>query len=149
LPAAGWALDSPRHQSAAKEMLAVVVSRRSNMSAESAWPRHPSTSYRHRPAAKFIEDHFDASPFLEDFLEKSTAKKASKPSWCETSQTWCSVSYTRQKSHSASARRSGRARLVGDEPFAVLLGDVLIPGENPATKQLIEVYEATGVGAIA
>jgi UTP--glucose-1-phosphate uridylyltransferase len=39
--------------------------------------------------------------------------------------------------------------LVGDEPFAVLLGDVLIPGENPATKQLIDVYEATGVGAIA
>ena len=31
----------------------------------------------------------------------------------------------------------------------MLLGDVLIPGENPATKQLIAVYEATGVGAIA
>ena len=39
--------------------------------------------------------------------------------------------------------------LVGDEPFAVLLGDVLIPGKNPATKQLIDVYQATGVGAIA
>jgi len=39
--------------------------------------------------------------------------------------------------------------LVGDEPFAVLLGDVLIPGGNPATKQLIDVYAATGVGAIA
>jgi UTP--glucose-1-phosphate uridylyltransferase len=38
---------------------------------------------------------------------------------------------------------------VGDEPFAVLLGDVLIPGKNPATKQLIDVYMATGVGAIA
>jgi UTP--glucose-1-phosphate uridylyltransferase len=31
----------------------------------------------------------------------------------------------------------------------VLLGDVLIPGPNPATKQLIDVYESTGVGAIA
>jgi UTP--glucose-1-phosphate uridylyltransferase len=30
-----------------------------------------------------------------------------------------------------------------------LLGDVLIPGKNPATKQLIDVYAATGVGAIA
>jgi UTP--glucose-1-phosphate uridylyltransferase len=39
--------------------------------------------------------------------------------------------------------------LVGDEPFAVLLGDVLIPGKNPATKQLIAVYEATRIGAIA
>jgi UTP--glucose-1-phosphate uridylyltransferase len=39
--------------------------------------------------------------------------------------------------------------LVGDEPFAVLLGDVIVPGQRPATLQLIEVYEATGVGAIA
>ena len=31
----------------------------------------------------------------------------------------------------------------------MLLGDVLIPGENPATEQLIRVYEATGIGAIA
>jgi UTP--glucose-1-phosphate uridylyltransferase len=29
------------------------------------------------------------------------------------------------------------------------LGDVLIPGPNPATKQLIDVYQATGIGAIA
>jgi len=29
------------------------------------------------------------------------------------------------------------------------LGDVLIPGPNPATKQLIDVYQATGTGAIA
>ena len=39
--------------------------------------------------------------------------------------------------------------LVGNEPFAVLLGDVIIPGPRPATQQLIEVYEATGKGAIA
>ena len=60
------------------------------------------------------------------------------------------VSYTRQKG----AARLGHAvlvaeDLVGDEPFAVLPGDVLIPGKNPATKQLIDVYAATGVGAIA
>jgi UTP--glucose-1-phosphate uridylyltransferase len=39
--------------------------------------------------------------------------------------------------------------LVGNEPFAVLLGDVIIPGPNPATRQLIDVYESTGKGAIA
>jgi len=60
------------------------------------------------------------------------------------------VSYTRQKvplglGHAVLVARD----LVGDEPFAVLLGDVLIPGPNPATKQLIKVYETTGVGAIA
>src|SRR6202000_2792582 len=60
------------------------------------------------------------------------------------------VSYTRQKEPLGLGHAVLVAKdLVGDEPFAVLLGDVLIPGENPATKQLIAVYEATGVGAIA
>jgi len=60
------------------------------------------------------------------------------------------VSYTRQKEPLGLGHAVLVARdLVGDEPFAVLLGDVLIPGPNPATKQLIKVYEATGVGAIA
>jgi UTP--glucose-1-phosphate uridylyltransferase len=31
----------------------------------------------------------------------------------------------------------------------VLLGDVIIPGLNPATKQLVDVYRATGKGVIA
>jgi len=38
--------------------------------------------------------------------------------------------------------------LVGNEPFAVLLGDVIISGA-PVTKTLIEIYEETGKGAIA
>jgi UTP--glucose-1-phosphate uridylyltransferase len=60
------------------------------------------------------------------------------------------VSYTRQKEPLGLGHAVLVAKdLVGDEPFAVLLGDVLIPGKNPATKQLIEVYAATGVGAIA
>src|SRR5437764_6925990 len=60
------------------------------------------------------------------------------------------VSYTRQKEPLGLGHAVLVAKdLVGDEPFAVLLGDVLIPGENPATKQLVNVYEATGIGAIA
>ena len=60
------------------------------------------------------------------------------------------VSYTRQKEPLGLGHAVLVARdLVGDEPFAVLLGDVLIPGPNPATKQLIKVFDATGVGAIA
>ena len=59
-------------------------------------------------------------------------------------------SYTRQKEalglgHAVLAAKD----LVGNEPFAVLLGDVIIPGLRPATKQLIEVYESTGTGVIA
>lgn len=95
-----------------------------------------------------IEDHFDASPFLEAFLEKHGKKQQAR--LVRNIADMVQVSYTRQKEplglgHAVSVARD----LVGDEPFAVLLGDVLIPGENPATKQLIDVYEATGVGAIA
>jgi UTP--glucose-1-phosphate uridylyltransferase len=95
-----------------------------------------------------IEDHFDASPFLEDFLEKHGKKQQAK--MVRDISDMVQVSYTRQKEPLGLGHAVLVARdLVGDEPFAVLLGDVLIPGANPATKQLIEVYGATGVGAIA
>jgi len=95
-----------------------------------------------------IEDHFDSSPMLESFLE-SKGKKDQAELVREISN-MVQVSYTRQKEPLGLGHAVLVARdLVGDEPFAVLLGDVLIPGENPATKQLIDVYEATGVGAIA
>ncbi|MGA2427964.1 MAG: UTP--glucose-1-phosphate uridylyltransferase GalU [Candidatus Acidiferrum sp.] len=95
-----------------------------------------------------IEDHFDSSPMLESFLE-SKGKKDQADLIRDISN-MVQVSYTRQKEPLGLGHAVLVARdLVGDEPFAVLLGDVLIPGENPATKQLIDVYEATGVGAIA
>ena len=95
-----------------------------------------------------IEDHFDASPFLEAFLEKHGKKHQAR--MVRNIADMVQVSYTRQKEPLGLGHAVLVARdLVGNEPFAVLLGDVLIPGENPATKQLIEVYEATGVGAIA
>jgi UTP--glucose-1-phosphate uridylyltransferase len=95
-----------------------------------------------------IEDHFDSSPILESFLAEK-GKKDQVEMVREISN-MVQVSYTRQKEPLGLGHAVLVARdLVGDEPFAVLLGDVLIPGENPATKQLIEVYEATGIGAIA
>src|SRR6185436_9145575 len=95
-----------------------------------------------------IEDHFDSSPELEHFLESKG--KMEHAELVRSIAHMVKFSYTRQKEalglgHAVLAARD----LVGDEPFAVLLGDVIIPGENPATKQLIDVYEATGVGAIA
>jgi UTP--glucose-1-phosphate uridylyltransferase len=95
-----------------------------------------------------IEDHFDSAPLLERFLEEKGKKE--QAAMVRKISDMVQVSYTRQKEplglgHAVLAAKD----LVGDEPFAVLLGDVLIPGENPATKQLIDVYMATGVGAIA
>jgi UTP--glucose-1-phosphate uridylyltransferase len=95
-----------------------------------------------------IEDHFDYSPELEHFLDQKGKKD--QADMVRRISDMVQVSYTRQKEPLGLGHAVLVARdLVGDEPFAVLLGDVLIPGVNPATKQLIEVYEATGVGAIA
>jgi UTP--glucose-1-phosphate uridylyltransferase len=95
-----------------------------------------------------IEDHFDSSPMLESYLESKGKKEQAE--MVRDIGNMLQVSYTRQKEPLGLGHAVLVARdLVGDEPFAVLLGDVLIPGPNPATKQLIDVYEATGVGAIA
>ncbi len=95
-----------------------------------------------------IEDHFDSAPTLERFLEQKG--KSEQVEMVRDIGNMVQVSYTRQKEPLGLGHAVLVAKdLVGDEPFAVLLGDVLIPGENPATKQLIDVYEATGIGAIA
>lgn len=95
-----------------------------------------------------IEDHFDYNPTLERFLEEKG--KHEQAAMVRRISDMIKVSYTRQKEPLGLGHAVLVAKdLVGDEPFAVLLGDVLIPGENPATKQLVNVYEATGVGAIA
>jgi UTP--glucose-1-phosphate uridylyltransferase len=95
-----------------------------------------------------IEDHFDNSPSLIRFLEEKG--KPELAGMVRNISNMVQVSYTRQKEPLGLGHAVLVAKdLVGDEPFAVLLGDVLIPGANPATKQLIDVYHATGIGAIA
>src|ERR1700686_1000154 len=95
-----------------------------------------------------IEDHFDSSPELERFLEAHG--KIEQAEMVRAISNMVHFSYTRQKDPLGLGHAVLIAReLVGDEPFAVLLGDVIIPGPRPATKQLIEIYEETGVGAIA
>src|SRR6267378_298341 len=83
-----------------------------------------------------IEDHFDSAPALEHFLEERGKKDQAE--MVRRISDMVQVSYTRQKEPLGLGHAVLVAKdLVGDEPFAVLLGDVLIPGENPATKQLI------------
>jgi UTP--glucose-1-phosphate uridylyltransferase len=95
-----------------------------------------------------IEDHFDASPELESFLENHGKSELS--ALVRSISNLVHFSYTRQKEPLGLGHAVLCAReLVGDEPFAVLLGDVIIRGPNPATRQLVEVHESTGKGAIA
>src|SRR6266478_5913483 len=94
-----------------------------------------------------IEDHFDNAPELERFLENKG--KTEQVEMVRSISNMVHFSYTRQKEPLGLGHAVLVAKeLVGNEPFAVLLGDVIIPGPRPATRQLVEVYEATGKGAI-
>jgi UTP--glucose-1-phosphate uridylyltransferase len=93
-----------------------------------------------------IEDHFDSQPELERFLEERGKPKQAQ--MVREISGGLKFSYTRQSEalglgHAVLAARE----LVGDEPFAVLLGDVIMDGP-PATRELIEVYEEFRVAAI-
>lgn len=93
-----------------------------------------------------IEDHFDRSIELELNLEAS-GKMAELEMVKEISG--IRIHYTRQKE----PRGLGHAILcakqfVGDEPFAVLLGDDVVDGQVPALKQLIDVYDRTGASVL-
>jgi len=99
---------------------------------------------RHKSA---IEDHFDLAPELEALLKERGKLKHAK--MVREISGGLHFSYTRQ----SEALGLGHAvlcaaALVGDEPFAVLLGDVIMEGAVPATLELKEIYEATGAGAI-
>src|ERR1700726_1188298 len=95
-----------------------------------------------------IEDNFDFSPELESFLESKG--KSDLAELVHNIGNMVNFGYTRQKEPLGLGHAVLVAReLVGNEPFAVLLGDVIIPGARPATRQLVEVYEATGKGAIS
>src|SRR5277367_5037279 len=94
-----------------------------------------------------IEDHFDFAPELEHFLEDH-GKPELAPMVRDISG-GIHFSYTRQNEALGLGHAVLTAReLVGDEPFAVLLGDVIMDSPVPATRALIEIYEATGHGAI-
>jgi UTP--glucose-1-phosphate uridylyltransferase len=87
-----------------------------------------------------IEDHFDVSVELETFLE-SRGKKDLLAEIRKISNL-INFSYVRQGEplglgHAVLVTRN----LVGDEPFAVILGDDVIDARPPALKQMIDVFE--------
>jgi len=94
-----------------------------------------------------IEDHFDRSIELEALLERSGALDRLKVV-CAISEL-CEVFYVRQKQ----PRGLGHAVMCGaphvfDEPFFVLLGDVIVP-RNDILPRLREVHERFGGSVLA
>jgi UTP--glucose-1-phosphate uridylyltransferase len=95
-----------------------------------------------------IEDHFDLSYELERNLEEK-----GKVELLETVRSisrLLTISYVRQRQ----ALGLGHAilcakHLVGNEPFAVFLGDDMVDSEIPCMRQLMSVYEKTGSSTVA
>ena len=89
---------------------------------------------------KAIEDHFDRSPELELHLEQN--RKASMLTEVKAISDLVNIHYVRQKTplglgHAILCARS----FVGQEPFAVLLGDDIIQSDVPVTHQLMQHYQ--------
>ena len=87
-----------------------------------------------------IEDHFDVSVELETFLE--ARGKREQLDEVRKISNMINFAYVRQGEPLGLGHAVLVAReLVGDEPFAVILGDDVIDADPPAIKQLIDVFE--------
>ena len=95
-----------------------------------------------------IEDHFDVSVELETFLEMRG--KREQLAEIRKISNLINFAYVRQGEplglgHAVLVTRE----YVGDEPFAVILGDDVIDAEPPAMKQLMDVFEQVGGPVLA
>ena len=89
---------------------------------------------------KSIEDHFDKSIELELELEKKG--KTDLLEEVRKISDMVDIHYIRQKEplglgHAVHCAKS----FIGNEPFAVLLGDDIVYSKKPCLKQMIEVYD--------
>jgi UTP--glucose-1-phosphate uridylyltransferase len=90
-----------------------------------------------------IEDHFDRSIELELFLTEKEKWQTLRE--IQNISNLVDIHFIRQKEPRGLGHAIYCARtFVGNEPFAVLLGDDIIWSEQPALRQLIDVYEETG-----
>ncbi len=85
-----------------------------------------------------IEDYFDRNFDLEDFLIKSG--KVKELELIQQIGKMVEVTSIRQKEQLGLGHAVLCAKdVVGNEPFAVILGDEIVRGPNPVTKQLIDI----------
>ncbi|MBT2580906.1 UTP--glucose-1-phosphate uridylyltransferase GalU [Bacillus sp. ISL-8] len=95
-----------------------------------------------------IEDHFDKSYELEDALLKKEKLDVLKE--VQQISSLATIYYVRQKE----PKGLGHAILcaqsfIGNEPFAVLLGDDIVMSEKPCLKQIIDVFEYCNSSVVA
>lgn len=93
-----------------------------------------------------IEDHFDKQYELEDTLRRRS-KNAELTSLAVDQPDAGATSFTRQQEPLGLGHAVWCARdIVGDEPFAVLLPDVLVKHKPSGLKQMIDAANAAGAG---
>ena len=99
-------------------------------------------------AKSAMDDYFDYYPELESRLEQ--AGKEKELAAVKKAADLANIFYVRQKETKGLGHAIWRAkRFVGDEPFAVLLGDDIMRADKPVIGQLIsaaEKYDASAVG---
>lgn len=94
-----------------------------------------------------IEDHFDRSMELEAFLEKNA--KDELLDLVQDVARMADIYYVRQKEAIGLGHAIYSARkFIGNEPFAVLLGDDVIYSEVPALRQMMNHYERYGASMV-
>ncbi|MCI2394630.1 UTP--glucose-1-phosphate uridylyltransferase GalU [Aliiroseovarius sediminis] len=91
-----------------------------------------------------LEDYFDNAPVLEQELRKK-GKEDQLEALQDTNMESGAIAYVRQHK----ALGLGHAvwcahRLIGDEPFAVILPDDVIAAEKPCLQQMVEAHAETG-----
>ncbi|WP_439522503.1 UTP--glucose-1-phosphate uridylyltransferase GalU [Marivita sp.] len=96
-----------------------------------------------------LEDYFDESPILEQELRKK-GKTDILEDLKSTNMESGAIAYMRQHKalglgHAVWCAR----RLIGNEPFAVMLPDDVIAAEKPCLQQMVEAYEETGGNMVA
>ncbi len=96
-----------------------------------------------------LEDYFDHAPQLEQELKKK-GKTELLETLKSTNMDSGAIAYIRQHKalglgHAVWCAR----RLIGNEPFAVMLPDDVIAAEKPCLQQMVEAYEETGGNMVA
>lgn len=96
-----------------------------------------------------LEDYFDHNLVLEQEL-KAKGKEELLETLNATNMESGAIAYIRQHKalglgHAVWCAR----RLIGDEPFAVMLPDDVIAADKPCLQQMIEAYEETGGNMVA
>lgn len=96
-----------------------------------------------------LEDYFDVAPELESALRKS-GKTQLLEVLKDTNMESGAIAYIRQNRPQGLGHAVWCARrLIGNEPFAVLLPDDVIAAEKPCLQQMIEAYAETGGNMVA